>query len=71
MMISKINTISSNTNTKGKAMKLIKLLNQLFRTNFKTSLDLYISSKSPTCAADVEKYQREYFDKKATGYFYQ
>ena len=51
-------------------MKLIKLLNQMFRTNFKTSLDLYISSKSPTCAADVEKYQREYFDKKATGYFY-
>ena len=52
-------------------MKVKRVNVKLFRTNFKTSLDLYISSKSPTCAADVEKYQREYFDKKATGYFYQ
>ena len=51
-------------------MKLIKLLNQFLKTNFKTSLDLYIESKCPTSTADVEKYQREYFDKKSTGYFY-
>lgn len=51
-------------------MKLIKLLNNLFKTNFETSLELYIASKRPTNTADVEKYQREYFDKKANGYFY-
>jgi hypothetical protein len=51
-------------------MKLIKLINNIFKTNFETSLELYINSKSPLNTADVEKYQREYFDKKSNGYFY-
>ena len=51
-------------------MKLIKLINNIFKTNFDTSLELYINSKSPKSTADVEKFQREYFDKKSKGYFY-
>jgi len=51
-------------------MKLIKLINSIFKTNFDTALELYIASKRPTNTADVEKYQREYFDKKSNGYFY-
>lgn len=51
-------------------MKLIKLINNLFKTNFQTSLELYIESKRPMNTADVEKYQREYFEKKTNGYFY-
>ena len=51
-------------------MKLIKIINDLFKTNFDTALELYIESKCPTNTADVEKYQREYFEKQSNGYFY-
>lgn len=51
-------------------MKLIKLINNIFKTRFDTPLELYIASKSPMNTTDVEKYQREYFDKKTNGYFY-
>lgn len=51
-------------------MKLIKLINNIFKTRFDTSLELYIASRNPINTADVEKYQKEYFDKKSNGYFY-
>jgi hypothetical protein len=51
-------------------MKLIKIINDLFNTKLQTSLELYIESKRPTNTADVEKYQREYFEKQSNGYFY-
>ena len=50
-------------------MKLIQILNKLFNTNLQTSLELYIESKRPTCAADVENITKDYFTKSNSGYF--
>ena len=50
-------------------MKLIQILNNLFKTNFQTPLELYIASKRPTCTADVENFSKEYFNKSSSGYF--
>ena len=50
-------------------MKLFQILNKIFNTNLQTSLELYIASKRPTCAADVENITKEYFNKSSTGYF--
>jgi hypothetical protein len=50
-------------------MKLIQILNKLFKTNFDTALELYIESKRPMNTADVERYQKEYFNKSNSGYF--
>jgi hypothetical protein len=50
-------------------MKLIQILNNLFNVKLQTPLELYIASKYPTCAADIENLSREYYNKSTSGYF--
>lgn len=39
---------------------ILRQFTQLFKPNHQTNLERYISAHRPTCAADVERLERQY-----------
>lgn len=48
---------------------MLKFLKELLELNNLSALELYIASKNPQNAADIERYSREYHEKATRGYF--